>query len=303
MTFGLGGTDEGGEEFILLAHEVPERVHSEDVSKGVLERLHLERFRYDYVRLHGASPFEAVVLGADPPDFVVSTDKDSQRWDVASFALETRRMKLHLFERLVDRLATGTEGRDFSGLAGTVVSVWFGENLDQLPPRRSDDGLVTPLLDLLASTRVDQAAVLANREAIAREGGLPARIVDGAITTASTEDRAAGFIANVVCSPEESIAQLGSHGFQVTPHFPEQIALSDATGLLQRIVADHDKPEIETLLVTAGGPDRRGIRYPGEELVAAFLSERAVGLRARHLSAVTLHLWASGAIHEIPLRV
>jgi hypothetical protein len=45
--------------------------------------------------------------------------------------------------------------RNFSGIAGTSVSVWFGEFRNGLPPKKTDDTLIDPLLDLLESSVVD----------------------------------------------------------------------------------------------------------------------------------------------------
>jgi hypothetical protein len=72
---------------------------------------------------------------------------------------------------------------------------------------------------------------------------------------------------------------------------------------LSRIVHDHDKAEIEHLLVTAGGPDRLGVRYPGEELLAAFIAEQEeLAISVNHLRRLTLHLWAGRRIIDVPLR-
>jgi hypothetical protein len=72
---------------------------------------------------------------------------------------------------------------------------------------------------------------------------------------------------------------------------------------LDRIVSQHDQPQIEHLLLTAGGPDRTGMRFAGEEVIAAFLAEQPrLYIEVEHLQRVTLHLWSARRIVDVPVR-
>ena len=85
---------------------------------------------------------------------------------------------------------------------------------------------------------------------------------------------------------------------------PEPLTTADLRAEFERVVLSHDKPEIESLLVTAGGPDRKGIRYPAEELVAAQLVEADdLELETSHIREVRLHLWGSSEIRDIRVAI
>jgi hypothetical protein len=78
------------------------------------------------------------------------------------------------------------------------------------------------------------------------------------------------------------------------------VTLSDAFARLQNIVRSHDRPEIDHILVTAGGPDTRGYRYPAEEAIANLLLCSAnSGVEAKYIKRVTMHIWHSKVIADI----
>lgn len=299
----LSGVTEDGERTIILAMEQPERLASfpERVDKNVLERFHLERFRSDYLLRNGTVPFNSVQDGGDPPDFIVSNDHGVSGLDCVVMAQQQRRTAYQLLAHLEQRLDAVSGDRDFSGVAGCVVSIWFGENLAELPPRRTDDSIIEPLLDELENATVDHQAIDALLATVAASG-FP-EILPPVITQGTTPDGSAGFVANRLVAPAHAGQIPGGRGFQIGLHTPQQWRESELQAQLQRITSDHDKPEIEHLLVTAGGPDPNGIRYPGEEAYAAFLVERDdLMISAEHLTQVTLHLWSTGEIVDIKVR-
>jgi hypothetical protein len=62
------------------------------------------------------------------------------------------------------------------------------------------------------------------------------------------------------------------------------------------LVDSHDRPGVDLLLVTAGGPDTNGNIFPVEEAVAHFVASNALGLTRppEHIKRVVLHSWATG---------
>lgn len=287
---------------MVLAAEQPEQLAGfpGEIEKRTLERLHLERFRFDQILRSGASPFDGVREGADPPDFIVATTETEVRVECVQMALENRRRAHRLFGLLQERLLPGAGDRTFSGLAGSLVEVSFGPRLDELPPRRTDDSLVEPLLDTLAAATIDHEARAAF-VAKAASGGLPAQLPPQMLLTWKTPDEAATFFANVVCPPEQARETLGELGFAIRLQMPIQVTASEALGQLERLVAGHDKAGVDFLLITAGGPDRRGMRYPGEEMVAAFILQEEPSVSVHHLKRVTMHLWGACEAHDIPV--
>jgi hypothetical protein len=265
-----------------------------------MERLHLERFRFDQILRTGRAPFNHVEEGGNPPDFVVETLNGMERWDCAAFGLKNRRTARALFERLRERLLESAKDRDFSGIAGSSVSVWFGDHLDGLPPKKRDDTLIEPLLKLLEESTVDHDANKALIQHVAANG-FPS-VMPPVFVTKSTPDNTAGFSINIVCEPSQAASLPGGLGFVIDLHAPQQMTTSEAVTELQRIVDDHDKGHIDHLLVTAGGPDRRGIRYPAEEAFASLLtSADGVVITAKHLKSLTIHFWSDGDALMLPI--
>ncbi len=297
----MGGTTQDGEAMMIVTSENPERVQGFDgeVEKEVLERFHLECFRADHVLQAGVAPFGDVARGSgNRPDFVVNVGDRRVGLDCAALADHHRRLGFRLMEHLRARLVEGGGGRDFSGVAGCVLSIWFGENLSGLPPKRWDDSVVEPLLDCIADCQVDHAAIARLNQEIA-ERGFP-QVMPPVIETRTTPDGTAGFVANALLGPMDGARFSTGLGFEVQLQMSVHVTATSARVNLDRIVHQHDKPEIDHLLLTAGGPDRGGMRFPGEEAVAAFIAEQpGLSVAAGCLERVTLHLWSARRIIEI----
>jgi hypothetical protein len=287
---------------LIFSAETPEKTQGFDaeIDKRRLERFHLESYRADHVLQFGASPFEDVTAG-DRPDFTVTVEGQHVRLDCAALADHHRRLGFRLMDNLRERLISGGGGRDFSGVSGCLLSVWFGPKLDELPPKRWDNSIIEPLLDAIAECRVDHAAIARlNREIADR--GFP-QVMPPVIQTGKLADESAGFVANALLGPTEGARFSTGLGFEVQLHLPEHVTYGSAKANLNRIVNQHDQPRIDHLLLTAGGPDRTGVRFPGEEVIAAFLAEQPdLYVQAVHLRRVTLHLWSTRRIVEVPVR-
>ena len=270
-----------------------------EVDKTRLERFHLECYRADHVLQFGEAPFEEVVAG-DRPDFTVISRDEKIRLDCAALADHHRRLGFRLMDHLRERLIAGGGGRDFSGVAGCVLSVWFGARLDDLPPKRWDDSIIDPLLDAIAECKVDHAAIARLIQEVAARG-FP-QVLPPVIATGKTPDESAGFTANALLAPTEGARFSTGLGFEIQLHLPEQVTYSSARANLNRIVNQHDQPQIEHLLLTAGAPDRTGTRFPGEEVIAGFLAEQpGFSVETEHLQRVTLHLWSTRRIVDVPV--
>jgi hypothetical protein len=298
----LGGTTADGEPMLMFSAENPDTIQGFDgeVDKARLERFHLECYRADHVLQFGDSPFEEVAAG-DRPDFTVTARGQPVSLDCAALADHHRRRAFRLMDHLRERLIAGGGGRDFSGVAGCLLSVWFGEKLDALPPKRWDDSIIDPLLDAIAECKVDHAAIARLIQEVA-DRGFP-QVLPPVIETGKTPDESAGFVANAVLGPTEGARFSTGLGFEVQLHLPEQVTYGSAKANLDRIVSRHDQPQIEHLLLTAGGPDRTGMRFPGEEVIAGFLAQQpGLHVEVEHLQRVTLHLWSARRIVNVPAR-
>lgn len=120
--------------------------------------------------------------------------------------------------------------------------------------------------------------------------------------TARTPGEEALIVANGIYGP--STPGCPSNGpvdvqFNMGMHF----TASDAVALVQRLVAQHDKPEIDHLIIHAGAPDADGWSYPAEELLGGFVIDQSdLCVQAEYLDQVTLHVWQPAVIATVPLR-
>lgn len=300
MWLGIENTD--GEPGIILAFENGVQLFGPGVTldKAALERLHLERFRSDYTMRLGSIPFDGVRVGANPPDFEIKTRDDGwKRLDCMILPFEDRRNGHALFLRLRDKLMT--EQRDFSNIADCWVQIWFSGG-GGLPPKKSDQDTVDQLAALLEGSEIDRAAIAAVVAGIP-ESGFPAQL-PAALMPQELPDGSAG--VHVAPHAEGWAAAVDTPfakalGFECGFGMATTWTVSDFDAELQRLLAQHDKPEIQHALVTIGGPDNAGTRFPGEDALVQFLSTprpMAVGPFS-HLEKVSFHLWGSGMVGEL----
>jgi hypothetical protein len=283
----LVGHTLGGEPVLQLAMEQPERTAGwlRRVEKPVLERVHLERYRSNVLIRTGSLPFEGIVVGDDPPDFIVTPPQGRRRIDCAAFASTRRRRRYNLFNLLRER----------RGVSGHQVVRWrarlhpagvvrVGQHAAAQANRQRRRG----------RTAGDVASAAVDREAIERfnnevaANGLPEKWPSdvGPHWTAGKE---AGFSA-VPVQPGSLVSDFAhALGFEIQLRMSQQLLASELRVDLQRVVPDHNKPEIEQLLITAGGPDRHGLRHPGEETALRLVLGTSSALKARYLQQITFH--------------
>ena len=297
----MEGVSEAGERILALVQENPDRVPGfpiQGVAKETLETFHLASYAADYALHHGRLPFESVTRGNDPPDFVVEVEGASTGVDLAVLADSHRRLAHKLLAHLRERLVAGAGGRNFTGIGGCMVVLWFGPHLTDLPPARWDESVVEPLLDELAVARVDRAA-LAEFHAEVAQRGFP-EVWPPAVAAGRIGDDAAGFVANVV-GPEDTIFPNGLP-FDVQLHRPRDATAGQLVQAVIDVIDSHDKPMIEHLILSAGAPDRSGWRYPAEEAVAQFVVKQpGLVIRTKFIRRVTVHSWFGHTLNDLAI--
>jgi hypothetical protein len=268
----LGIETPDSEQGIILAFDNGQNVFGPDVrlDKPTLERVHLERYRSDYAMRHGHFPFEGVGIGADPPDFEIQTPDGWKRLDCMVLPFEDRRMAHALFSRLRDKLVA--EQRDFSKIADCWVQIWFNVGRG-LPPKQGDQETVDQLITLLEGAEIDRAAIAAATAEIMMSG-FPQHLPEATMPR-QTADGSAG--VHIAPQAEGWASATGTPfatalGFECGLAMSTTWVVSDFDAELQRVLVQHDQPEIQQALVTIGGPDKAGIRYPGEDVLVDFLS-------------------------------
>jgi hypothetical protein len=157
----------GGETAFVPLSDTATRVTPPLPSKEVLERVQLERYRFDWLVRTGSVPFEDVRRGGNPPDFEVRRGDSWRRLDCAALAVEEKRKAEARFTKFVRRLAAAD--RSFAHLADTHVTLWFGHS-SRLPPGARDESLDAEVADALARFRVYREAIATMNREIAAHG-------------------------------------------------------------------------------------------------------------------------------------
>lgn len=264
------------------------------VKKGDLENYHLSRYCTDVLLATGALPYVGITPGANPPDFIATADPEGQLGiDCTQFTVPSRRPANSLFG--VVRSAILQEPRErFAHLAACAVYMWFGdETVGFLPaPGPKEKAKVEAIVSALADYQVDRERMLGPLGA-----PLPDRLPDHGLdqTVPGTTFYALPMMGAVPATPF-----FMRTGFELGMVFSTTHDAASVEGEIGRLVEKHDKPGIDHLLITAGGPNRDGFVFPTEEYLISLFAGPSLALpTTQHLSEVTLHLWANGTIIEL----
>ncbi len=90
-------------------------------------------------------------------------------------------------------------------------------------------------------------------------------------------------------------------GFELAFVYNSVHRMSSLVSEWQRLINQHDKPGIQDLLFTVGGPDRSGFVHPADALLFDFMqSDPSADVTERlHLKRVLVHYWATGKILQM----
>ncbi|MFE0355995.1 hypothetical protein ACFW2I_21130 [Streptomyces nigra] len=296
-TVALEGIQETGEAVITLGSDAPLQIfrRGSRIDKGTLERIHLEKFRFDSLLRSGEVPFEDVRQGSDPPDFAVLVDGETNHLDCAALALQSRRTAYQLFRSLRNEIMQCANSVDFGSVGGCVLHITFGEGAD-LPPRRGDKQALKKIVQSIAEfpDRRQEIANLTN--SIVAQGGMPERLpLD--MLTGQAPDNLASFSVNLFPDGSLTGAFYDATGFECALGMSFEVTHESTFAELSRVISQHDQESIDHLLITVGGPDREGYVYPGEEFLHRFAREYRP--TCIHLRRVTLHSFMTGEITDL----
>lgn len=259
------------------------------ISKDQEEGLLLERLRTDDLR-RGIPIMGKVRRGEEPPDFVVETDKGLHGLDFTRFSIAERMQAQALFRRLRERLLKSPR-EDFAHLMGATIYLWFDHQGLSSFPQESDedvDALVVALKNYEFDPEISVGQVI---------DGPPDQLGD---VGKRDSGRGAHFLATPMRGGSPSSFFYLAMGFELGLAYQTDHDLQSAWSQIRRLVDRHDKPEIETLVITVGAPDRHGFLYPSETSLMIFALEGALPeLQPRHLKAVNVHFWADGTVIQI----
>jgi hypothetical protein len=259
-----------------------------------LESLYLRRFSADQRIAIGTHAFAEVLEGEDPPDAIVQTDSGPLGVESTALTLPGNGLRgVHsLFNRL--RLNLGTLNPvAFTKLAGHVVYIWFEQDdvpAAGRPPKKSDQETLDALAYALAAyePRIEELRAVGDR------------IPEQAPELPLDEVGGAKFYAMPLLGAAPTSGMFMMAGFEIGLAYSALFTAKDAWAELQRRVTQHDKPGVEQLLITAGGPDKNGIIYTAEEVLAVFALDNPDAISpTEHIKSVVLHCWGTGQATQL----
>jgi hypothetical protein len=291
---GQSGTPSEPTLWLALEQSIPWIRPDAPLNKALLEWTHVQRFAADYRGVIGSEVFAAIEPNPnDPPDFF-ATLPDGQRIGVelAAFAIEERRSAEALFRNLRDKLVLQHRHRT-GHLTGCTVIVWYGkdQNPNTRPHKKTDDAAAEELIEALVAYRPDIEAL---RMEVA--SGMPLQMPSLGTETISADATfyAVPFLNAVPTGPFVSIT-----GYNIVLAYTTVHTVASVTATLRRLVSEHDRKGVDTLLITSGAPDRTGAMYPLEQVISDFYLQHPVALQTDHIDRVILHRWATGDAYNI----
>lgn len=283
------------EKRLFIGHEIPYPLLNQiaPMDKRTLERLHLERFVTDYYMGTGKTPFSTLKEGQDPPDFVAPDTDGGLGIDCTQFTAQERREAYALFENLRQAILD-SDRKGFEQLRGLFMFLWFGDSSQalQLPPKQPDTAAVEALLKRLA-----RYTYAPSKGIVPFSWDMPEQAPDLGIQNAPE----GSFYGTPILGASPLSLFFCSTGFELGLAYSTTHSPSSVMEEIRRLVSKHDKPEVDQLLITIGGPNHWGLVYPCEEALFDLLlgTGSLPVLTTNHIKNVTLHSWETGRIVQL----
>ena len=292
-----GKVKDADEEVVVIVGEWPIPYWPSfggEVARADHERLHIERCFTDYLLATGKACYDSLAEGPDPPDFIATAlDGSTTGIDATQLTSSRRIMAEAQFERI--RAAMIRQPRDrLAKLRGHQIYIWFeteeGTGLPRTRKPEEVDEVVKALCEYEPATSWLQAA---------EDGGFP----DFSTREADIQETGSNcrFYAVDFRDAFPATDFYMRTGFELALGFQTLHAIDDAWTELARLVEQKDKRAIQNLIVTVGGPNRRGLAYPSSLVLfnAAMAHVGLPRLAPKHLEEVIVHSWGSGTVTQV----
>jgi hypothetical protein len=283
-----GLTDAGEPVIVIVADDANGSAALAASSKYAREMLQVERYQAAVLAAGSEPLYTAPQAGSDPPDFWVTDARGREvGLEVTSFTIQQRRTAFAIFEA-TRRGVLGEPPVRFRHLAGWDVFVTFDGS--QLPHRRDDGPAAEALLD----------ALLAYRPTLVQASfPLPEKLDLPALVETPF---GASLFANPAGPTARSSPFYAAAGFNLRLSYSTTRTTTEGWQEIERLVASHDRPRVDHLLISSGAPDRFGAVLAGEaHLLRMALDAPRVLTRPKHIRRVTAHDWETDRISELLL--
>jgi hypothetical protein len=298
LTIGIRGTSGSSAEptmWIALEQEIPWLRPDARLDKKMVEFMHVQRFAADCRGATGAEPYAAIEGNKEdlPPDFFATlADGNRVGLECAAFSVEDRRRAEALFRNLKNKLVFQQRHRT-GHLTGCSVIMWFGkgQSPDTRPPSKNDDVAAEELIEALSQYRPNVEALRTQFSA-----GMPPQMPPLGTGSASKDATfyAVPMLNSIPVGPFTSIS-----GYNIVLAYSTQHTASSVAAVVEKLVQDHDKEGVDTLLITSGGPDRDGVMHPLEQILSDFYLQNPKTLKTDHINHVIMHRWPTGDAYDL----
>jgi hypothetical protein len=274
---------------LLVVNEMPLAIYSwfEQASKSQLEELHLQHFITDYSLAFGERLYTEFSPGNDPPDFQATTSEGERHVDCVQFAIQARREAYGRFDE-IRRTLFAANPNNFGHLHGLLVYVWVITD---------EGGLRLPLNSKHKSDLIEQLSRFrfSPGTGVVTSTGMPSVAPDNLNINTTLSGWYFCATPFLVSAPVSSF--FNKMGFELSFVYTTQHTASEVWSELSRRINQHDKPEINDLVITIGGPDRNGYVHPSEEAIFDFmlLNPHPIS-QPEHLQRILAHGWETGRI-------
>jgi hypothetical protein len=287
--------EDKSQERVLVGYEWPTPIFStiHPLEKQEKERVHLCRLVNDYRLASGKGIYSNMRPAENPPDFRCSFEDKDVAADCTQFTLPHRRLAQGLFENVRASLLNEQVER-YSSLAGYSVYMWFNDPIESrpdLPHKRHQSEKIAHLLD-------DLAHYSPNPETLLVEGfSMPERAPNMDI---HRTDAGGTFYAAPMEGAVPATNFFHLKGFELGLAYTTIHSREDGWEEVNRLIRNHDKREIDHLVITVGGPNEGGLSYIAEEVIFEFMLEKPPQrIPTSNLSKVLAHFWSTGLIVEL----
>jgi len=281
--------------FILIANESPFTYNFtfKAISKKEKERLHVAKYINDYTNTTGTIIYTGITEGGEPPDFTATFKETQVGLDCTQFTIASRRTANGLFENLRNTILQG-ERKDFLPLKNSIVYMFFGkEGKIALPLRKDKHSELKEVLNALKNYKVDASS-------ITFPYGSTKPMPDSFRIPYSYTQYGCTFYAVPMIGATPSSYFYTSVGFELGLAYNTTHFLSDIVSEVERIVIKHDKPAVNHLLITVGGPNEKGIGFFSEEALMEFALAQPFSMqRLSYIKQIHVHFWSTGRIVQL----
>ncbi len=215
---------------------------------------------------------------ADVPNGVIGIE-------CTRFAISARQDAHGLFRETKRRLMS-LPPEHFANLSGYMVYLWFNDgDAPALSHRRTDDEAIGQLLQALADYQPDPTAL-----SVVAADGLPNPAPSP--PTAATNGGANFYAIPLMGAVPDSML-FNIFGFELGLAFTTHHDLREEADRFVEQIRVKDRRENDWLLISVGAPDKHGVMYLAEEVLADAVLD-LVDLDLPHLHRVIAHFWDTG---------